>query len=235
MNLNHQFSQRAIPRLNPSDKHREWARHHADCARLAERTRIAQELHDTLFQGFQAASMQMQAAIGRLPDDSEVKPRFGSIAALMTRVLEEGRRAVQGLRPDPREDQDLSLARALAAIPRELSLSPRVQFRVSVMGDCTILNPSYWEDVYRICRESIVNAYRHSGGDKVDTELTYRRSGLRITIRDNGRGIDSEELRRKRHNHWGLRGMRERAERIGAGTEVELFLPGALAACRPCV
>lgn len=242
MSLNHQFSQRAIPRLKSSDKHHHRA-HQADRARLAERTRIAHELHDTLLQGFHAASMQMHAAIGQLPEDSVVRPRFGGIAALMTRAIEEGRRALQGLRLPPREDQDLSLAQALAAIPGELNLSPLIRFRVSVVGESTMLNPAYWEDVYRICRESIVNAYRHSGGNKVEAELTYRRSGLRITIRDNGCGIDCAEVKRKRNNHWGLDGMRERAKRIGArlaimsgiglGTEIELFLPAAVSSCRP--
>lgn len=239
MNLNQQVTPRAIPSLSSGERHRQRMHRHVTRGRIAERTRIAQELHDTLFQGFLAASLQMQAAVNQLPDDSAVKPRFGSIAALMSRVIEEGRRAVQGLRM-PREGEDLSLARALAAVPGELGLSQAIRFRVAVMGDCIALNPLHWENVYRICRESIINAYRHSGGSEVDAELQYRGSGLRVVIRDNGRGIDGDELRQKQENHWGLRGMRERAERIGArlsimsgndlGTEVELFLP-AVSGC----
>jgi signal transduction histidine kinase len=243
MSLNHQFGQRATPRLNPINKHRHRTRHHADRERVAVSTRTAHEIQNTLLQGLRPVSTQMQAAIGQSPDDSTVKPRCGIITALVTRVLEEGRRALQDLRLPPREDQDLSLAVAIAAIPSQLRLSPLIQFRVSVMGDCTILNPSHRENVYRVCRESIVNAYRHSGGDKVYAELTYRRSGLRITIRDNGHGIDCEELKRKRNNHNGLNGMRERANRMGArlsilsgiglGTEVELFLPAAVSGSHP--
>jgi signal transduction histidine kinase len=236
MSLNHQFIQRAIPRLNPGDKHRRRTRHHVDRKRPAECTCVAPEVHDRLSRGHRAVSMQMQAAIGQLPDRSPVNSRLGGIAALMTRLLGGGRRT-------PGDDQDLSLAQALAAIPCKLRLSSMIELRVSVMGDCTILNPSHWENAYRICRESILNAYQHSGGDKVDAELTYRRSGLRITIRDNGRGIDGEELKRKQNSNCGLNGMRERADRIGArlsimsgiglGTEVELFLPAAVSGCRP--
>jgi signal transduction histidine kinase len=245
MSLNHQFIQRAIPRLNPGDRHRQRTRHHVDRERPAECTRITPEVNDRLSRSYRAVSMQMQAAIGQLPDSSPVNSRFGGIAALMTRVLGGGRRTVRTLLLQARDDQDLSLAQALAAIPGKLRLSPVIEFRVSVMGDCTKLNPSHWENVYSICRESILNAYRHSCGDKVDAELTYRRSGLRITIRDNGRGIDCEELKRKQNSNFGLDGMRERADRIGArlsimsgiglGTEVELFLPAAVSGCRPRV
>src|SRR5271163_793341 len=87
--------------------------------RLAERTRIAQELHDTLLQGFFAASMQLHAAVDQLPaDHAAVKPRFSGVLQLLDRVLERGRFAVQGLR-SPNEPV-ASLADALAGVPDDL-------------------------------------------------------------------------------------------------------------------
>jgi signal transduction histidine kinase len=95
------------------------------------------------------------------------------------------------------------------------------------------------DEVYRIGREAIVNAYRHSQARVIETEVEYRPTDLRIAVRDNGCGIDPQDLKWGRNGHWGLQGMRERAERIGArlrlwsrvalGTEVELCVPGQIA------
>src|SRR6266849_5715760 len=82
---------------------------------LAERTRIAQELHDTLLQGFFALSLQLHAAVDELPADVVATPRFVALAKLMARVLEEGRFAVRGLR-SPHEHVR-SLGHAFAAVP----------------------------------------------------------------------------------------------------------------------
>jgi signal transduction histidine kinase len=203
---------------------------------LAERTRIAQELHDTLLQGFFAVSMQLHAAADGLPEDSVAKVRFSSALDAMDRVLEDGRRTVQGLR-SPQEHS--SLGQALAGVPNDLCLPEGVTFRVVVIGRERELRPGLSHELYRIGREAIVNAYRHSRAKHIETEIEYRRAELRIAVRDNGCGIDPRELQWGRPGHWGLQGMRERAERIGArlrllskvalGTEVELCVPSRVA------
>ncbi len=202
---------------------------------LGERIRIAQELHDTLLQGFFAVSMQLQEAVDHLPADSAAKARFSNLVLMMERVLEEGRLAVQGLR----SLRLPSLGKAFAGVPNDLGLRPAVGFRVVVEGRQRELREELRDEVYRIGREAIVNAYRHSRAKDIETEIEYRGSELRITVRDNGCGIDPQELKWGRNGHWGLRGMRERAERIGArlrilsrvalGTEVELCVPGRVA------
>jgi signal transduction histidine kinase len=206
--------------------------------RLAERKRIARELHDTLLQGFFSVSMQLQAAVNYLPADSAAKPRFADLMQLMNRVIEEGRRTVQGLRA-PNNEQFSSLGQALAAVPNDLGLPSSFRFRVLVEGEQRELKESVREEAYHVGREAIFNAFRHSQAKDIETLIEYRASGLRLTVCDNGCGIDSQHLKWGRSGHLGLQGMRERAERIGArlrissrvalGTEVELWVPEQLA------
>lgn len=202
--------------------------------RLAERTRIAQELHDTLLQGFLSASMQLHVAADRLPPDSPSKSSLDRVLQLMTQVIDEGRNAVRGLRSP--ESGSKSLEQALARIQQELALEENVDFRIIVDGDPRPLHPVLRDEIFRIGREALVNAFRHSGARAIEVEIGYAASYLRLLVRDDGRGIDPQTLRTGREGHWGLTGMRERAERIGAklrvwsrpggGTEVELSVPG---------
>jgi signal transduction histidine kinase/ligand-binding sensor domain-containing protein len=205
--------------------------------RLAERTRIAQELHDTLLQGFLSASMQLHVAADKLPEESPAKASLGRILDLMRRVTDEGRNAVRGLRSSDSEPHDLE--RAFAGVQRELAIAPHTNYRVIVEGRPRRLNPVIRDEVYRIGREGVVNAFRHSGAASIEVEIQYSRHALRLCVRDDGRGIDQAVVRSGREGHWGLTGMRERAERVGAslkvhsgpeaGTEIELTVPGRVA------
>lgn len=198
--------------------------------RLAERTRIAQELHDTLLQGFLSASMQLHIADDRLPEDSPAKPMVGRVLQLMTRVIDEGRNAVRGLRSPDTTHQ--SLEEAFSRIQQELAVSAQSEFRVIVEGAPRRLRPVIRDEIYFIGREALANAFRHSGATQVEVEIEYADSHFRILVRDNGCGIDPHLLNTGRDGHWGLSGMRERAEGIGArlrvlsraaaGTEIEL-------------
>jgi signal transduction histidine kinase len=205
--------------------------------RLAERTLVAQDLHDTLLQGFLSASMQLHVADSHLPVDSPAKPIVGRVLELMGQVINEGRNAVRGLR-SPGSELD-NLEQVFSRIPQELAIAEPIDFRLIVEGQARPLHPVIRDEVYRIGREALVNAFRHSQATGIEVELEYADSQLRVLIRDNGRGIDPQVLRAGREGHWGLSGMRERAERIGAklkvwsraagGTEVELSVPGQIA------
>ncbi len=206
--------------------------------RLAERTRIAQELHDTLLQGFIAASMQLHAAVDQLPADcATAKPRFSRVLQLLDRVIEEGRSALQGLHsPDERLT---SIGEAFASVPNDLGFSSAVGFRVAVHGRERELRAGLRDEVYRIGREADYQCLPPFPRDRDRDRGRVSAHELRIVVRDNGCGIAPQELRWERDGHWGLQGMRERAERIGAqlclsskvalGTEVELRVPGRIA------
>ncbi len=205
--------------------------------RLAERTRIAQELHDTLLQGFLSASMQLHVADDQLAADSPAKPLVNRVLTLMGRVIDEGRNAVRGLRSSTRGSHDLE--GAFSSIQEEIANQQEVGFRVIVEGASRPLRPAIRDEVYVIGREALVNAFHHSRASDIEVELEYAASHLRVLVRDNGCGIDPETVRSGRDGHWGLSGMRERAERIGArfrvlssasaGTEVEMSIPGNIA------
>jgi signal transduction histidine kinase/ligand-binding sensor domain-containing protein len=205
--------------------------------RLAERTRIAQDLHDTLLQGFLSASMQLYAAVEELPPEERAKGRFERVQQLMRQVIDEGRAALRGLR-SPETDAD-DLEPSLSRVPAELGIQTGVEFRVVVEGRRRPLFPVVRDEIYRISREALVNAFQHAGAAAVEVEIEYAARQLRVVVRDDGKGIDPEILRAGREDHWGLSGMRERAERIGArlqvwsrdgaGTEVELAVPGKAA------
>jgi signal transduction histidine kinase/ligand-binding sensor domain-containing protein len=205
--------------------------------RLAERTRIAQELHDTLLQGFVSASMQLDVAEDQLPDDSPTKPALRRVLQLMGRVTEEGRNALRGLRTADNDSRDLELA--FSRVRQELAIDEKIGYRVIAHSVTRPLRPAIRDEVYRIGREALVNAFLHAQANTIEVEVEYASRYLRIMVRDDGCGIDPQILDAGRQGHWGLPGMRERSEgigaslrlrsRIGAGTEVELTVPGTIA------
>jgi signal transduction histidine kinase len=205
--------------------------------RLEERTRIAQELHDTLLQSFLGASIQLGAAVDGLPDNTEVKPTLDRILQLMDQGIEEGRNTIQGLRSSDPQTSDLILA--LSNVPKELAVDPDIDFRVQLNGEQRPLQASIRHEIYRIGREALVNAFRHSKPTCVEFELEYSDIQLRLLVRDDGCGIDPEVLNSGRDGHWGLAGMRERASKVGGlltissdmskGTEVRLAIPSSIA------
>jgi signal transduction histidine kinase len=181
--------------------------------------------------------MQLHVADDRLPNDSPAKPLVGRILQLMGRVIEEGRNAVKGLRYSNQEWRNLE--GAFSHIQLEMSSASSTEFRIIVEGTARPLKSILRDEVYLIGREALVNAFRHSHSNSVEVEIDYGNNNLRVVVRDNGRGIDEFVLRSGREGHWGLSGMRERAERIGAklkvmsradaGTEIELTVPGRIA------
>jgi signal transduction histidine kinase len=206
-------------------------------ARLAERTRIARDLHDTLLQGLISASMRLHVAADTVPEGSPARASLAGVHALMRQVIDQGRQAVQGLRVEPAGA--LALDEAFARLPAEIAPASPVEFDVQVVGTRRPLNPLVYDGVYRIGREAVVNAYRHAGARRIEVGLEYGVNEFHLRVRDDGRGMDEPVRRAGRDGHWGLAGMRERADDIGArltlwsrppvGTGVELVIPHVVA------
>jgi signal transduction histidine kinase/ligand-binding sensor domain-containing protein len=204
--------------------------------RLAERTRIAQDLHDTLLQGSLSASMQLHVLVDQVAEPG-VRTKLERVVQRFSDMIDEGRRTVQDLRASPATADDLeqTLAREAEYLRNEQS----TEIRVGVQGRKHPLHPLIRDECYRIAREALVNVFRHARATRVEVEVEYAHDHLRLRIRDNGRGVDPQTLEKGRPGHWGLLGMRERAAHIGAtvklssrvnkGTEVELIVPGGLA------
>jgi len=205
--------------------------------RVAERTRIAQNLHDTVLQGIASAAIQLQVAVDQLPANASATLRLSRVLEMMRRVMEEGRNAVRLLR-SPNSDSD-DLEQAFLRIPQDLGIEAPIDFRLIVLGSSRKLHPLIRDEVYHMGRELLVNAFRHSGASCIEVELEYATRRFRMTVRDNGCGIDPQVLHAGREGHWRLLDMRERAERISArfrvwsraaaGTEVELSIPNSIA------
>ena len=130
------------------------------------------------------------------------------------------------------------LEEALSQVREEFPVASEIRFRVIVAGTPRPLRPTVADEVYRIGREALCNAFRHSHARDIEVELEYAVDGLRLLVRDNGSGIDLEVLRSRRDAPWGLTEMKERTQRIGgrlrvlshsaAGTEIELSVPGQM-------
>jgi signal transduction histidine kinase/streptogramin lyase len=213
-------------------------------ARVNERTRIARELHDTLLQSLHGLMFQFQAVRNLLPRRPDEAIRSLDRAINDTeKALAESRDAIQGLRSEPLAKGNL--AELLMAASRELAKSGTADqqspaFELIEEGEKRALSSVAKNEVCRVALEVLRNAYRHAHATRIEAEIRYDDRVLRVRIRDNGRGIDSNVLKDGGFaGHWGLRGVRERAERIGAridfwseagaGTEVQLTVPADVA------
>jgi signal transduction histidine kinase len=213
-------------------------------ARVGERTRIARELHDTLLQSLHGLMFRFQAARNMLPRRPEqaMQALDGAIART-EQAIAESRDAIRDLRSEPVAQSDL--AELLTAISQELAVFEDANrdgpvFRVVVEGEPRRLSPILQAEVYGIARELLRNAFQHAGARQIEAEIRYEDHLFRLRVRDDGKGMDPKVLEvGGRAGHWGLPGIRERAQRVGArldlwtearaGTEVQLTVPAAVA------
>jgi signal transduction histidine kinase/ligand-binding sensor domain-containing protein len=205
--------------------------------RLGERERIARELHDTLLQGIQGLILRFQAVADRIPASEPARQMIEKILDRADEVLVQGRDRVKNLRLNA---EMKTLREALTDVIKDLAVSKGVEFSVVVEGDLRKLNPLIRDEAYWVGHEALVNALHHSAAKRIEVEIAYDPSHLRLRIRDDGSGIDPKIIEAGgKPGHWGMRGMRERAAKIGAhletwsrpgaGTELELKIPGSVA------
>lgn len=206
-------------------------------ARLAERERIARDLHDTLLQGIQGLILRFQAAADRIPADVPARALMERSLDRADKLLTESRDKVKDLRPSASDGGTLD--QALAVEGAQFAELQAVAFVISVQGTIQTLHPIVHEECLLIAREALANAFQHARAVNIEAEVTYGEEALQIRVRDDGQGIGSEVLSSGRPGHFGLVGMRERAHKLGAqlavwskpgaGTEVELRVPASVA------
>lgn len=202
--------------------------------RLDERTRIAQDLHDTLLQGFISCSMQLRLFATQLRDQS-LRPKLTRIVERVSSVIEEGRQTVAGLHVPLQEDVETVLLRDCEAF----RYSHSTEVHATVIGERRAMRASARDAIYRIGREAVANAFRHSQAKRIEIEIQYASGAFTLCVRDDGCGIEQHVVNEGRAGHWGLQTMRVRAERLEAkltilsransGTEVRLRVPAHVA------
>ena len=211
--------------------------------RLAERVRVARELHDTLLQSFQGLLLTFQTAYALFDTrPAAAKEVLGSSIDQTSRAITEGREAVQGLRTLMVDSTDL--AQAITTFAEQLAAGARsttpVALDVKVEGTPRNLHPIVRDEIYQVASEALRNSFRHAEAQQIEVEIRFDQRQFRLRVRDDGKGIDATFLSAQgRTGHFGLHGMRERAKLMGgnltvwtaaqSGTEIELILPAARA------
>jgi signal transduction histidine kinase len=204
--------------------------------RLSERTRIARMLHDTLLQSLQGLMLHLQVVEDMLPP-GKAKEKLERTLERADQAILEGRDAVYDLRSSATVTNDL--AQAVRTLCDELAAPGGADLRLTVEGASRDLHPIIRDEVYRIAREAIRNAFTHAKAGQIETQIIYAERHFRLRIRDDGKGMDAAMLKGGRPGHYGLPGMRERGRQIGAefairsgpstGTQIELSIPGSIA------
>ncbi|SEB39549.1 sensor histidine kinase [Terriglobus roseus] len=205
--------------------------------RLAERDRIARELHDTLIQGLQGIILNVHGVILEVTGNERPKEKMEKVLDQAERLLVEGRNRVRDLRSQTVGGVDL--AEPLKQVIEDLRPVSGPEITLEVVGDTRPVQVLVRDEIVAFAREALLNAVRHSRGVSIDCVLVYERSLLSFQCSDDGIGFDEDLLASRRsEGHAGLTGMQERAAQIGAtmslsnegkGVSVRLSVPGRVA------
>ena len=221
-----------------------WGLHRLRLAQLAsrmnlqlaaqrdERKRIAQELHDTLLQGFTGVGLKLEALASGLPPAlSKTKAQLEKALEQIDQYLVEARRSVWKLRSTALESSN-NFQEALAKVSERALANSGIQLSFSRQGKERKLQNVVEENLLRICEESVANAAKHAGPTRVEVTLEFNRADVQLRIRDDGSGFDASS---SKEGHFGLVGMRERVKSMngrfslksqpGAGTEIAVTIP----------
>jgi signal transduction histidine kinase len=201
---------------------------------LAERNRIAREIHDNLAQEMLGVSVELEVVARTMPASAEIaKTHLDKGRLLVRHAIAEARRYVWDLRSQALDKNDLPSA--LSDTARRLTADTEVQAKVEVSGAFRSLNPAVEGDLLRIGQEAINNAVRHARARNILVNLRFDVTHVQLRVHDDGHGFDYQTSSNGDAKNFGLMGMRERAERMGgslkivssadAGTEVLVDVP----------
>jgi signal transduction histidine kinase/ligand-binding sensor domain-containing protein len=203
--------------------------------RMAERTRMARDLHDTFLQTIQGSKLVADDALEPSTDLVRMRRAMEQLSLWLASAMQEGRAALNSLRTATTQTNDL--AEALRRVTEDGLIPSSMAVTFSVVGDAKEMHPIVRDEIYRIAYEAMRNACTHSGASRLEVELRYARD-LTLRVDDNGTGIDPVIADRGKDGHFGFQGMRERAARIGgkltlgssanSGTEIKLVVPGRI-------
>ncbi|WP_430389917.1 sensor histidine kinase [Dyella sp. 20L07] len=204
-------------------------------ARNDERDRIARDLHDTLLQSVQGLIMHFQSVAVRIPEGQPARIALDGALDSADKVVAEARGRVLDLRSNTCGD----LRAVLEQTGVELTAGQSMRFKILIEGRPRELTTQVYWEVLSIAKEAMFNAYQHSNGTLLEVEIAYLSSALRVRLRDDGIGVLEDVLQAGRPNHWGISGMRERADKIsakfsiwsgeGEGCEIEVIVPASAA------
>lgn len=199
---------------------------------LAERNRIAREIHDTLAQGLGAISLHLELVTGQVPAGSEAALHLAEASGLTRESMREARNSIWNMRSQVLETHDL--AGALAGVLDQLTESDGIESRFLVTGERYRLPPVTESNLLRIGQEAIANAVKHSDAKHIEVTLGFSPHEVTLRVKDDGCGFDVDKSPPD-GGHFGLVGLRERAQELGAilrleslpgqGTEVTLNFP----------
>ncbi|MGB9181726.1 MAG: two-component regulator propeller domain-containing protein, partial [Pyrinomonadaceae bacterium] len=186
---------------------------------LRERNRLAREIHDNLAQEILGVSVQLELVTRMMSVSAEAaRTHLDRARLLVRRSIAEARRYVWDLRSQTLENNDLPTA--LTDTARRLTSDTSVQAQVQVSGTFRPLAPSLENNLLRIGQEAINNAVRHAQAERILINLKFDTRRVQLSVRDNGRGFDYQQQNGEGTGHFGLVGMRERAEQIGGTLSV---------------
>lgn len=202
-------------------------------AALEERTRIARDIHDTLLQGFTGVALKLVAGVNRVSGPPDAVGALNDVVRLAQRTLVDARRAVWDLRSPPPSAGDLSAA--IKAAAEECIRDTGITLEYDIGGALQPVDPVIEEAAVRVVQEAITNVIKHASARTIRIGISFEARGVSLSVIDDGRGFVVEPDIRSYGGHWGLVGMRERANSVrgkvsvrstpGHGTEVVLLVP----------
>ena len=187
---------------------------------FAERVRVAEDLHDTLLQGFAGVNLQLIAAELALPTQPEVAAAtLVRVQRLTEESLREARERVWEMRDAALVSDDL--VTAFETIARERTAGTPMEIDVRTSGDVRRLPPAVEDAAFRIGREAIVNVVRHADASRLEIHLDFRTTTFALEVQDNGRGVSpNEAAEARKRGHFGLSNIQNRASLLGGHCEV---------------
>ena len=204
-------------------------------AQQNERKRIAQELHDTLLQGFTSVALKLDALTSSLPPAlSKTREQLQKLLEQMDQYLAEARRSVWSLRSTILENTE-DFSKALVKVSERALEGTAIPLSFTVLGAERKITNVFEDNLLRICEEAVANAVKHARPTRVEIAFEFGSKAVQLRIRDDGCGFDPARREASKEGHFGLLGMQERVEALsgtlsidsapGRGTSLRVTVP----------